>query len=49
VGVAYEPDEYLSNMADNTVKLTIDGKEVAAPKGMNLIEAAFRPSRGRRG
>jgi NADH-quinone oxidoreductase subunit G len=26
-------------MAD-TVKLTIDGKEVAAPKGMNLIEAA---------
>ena len=27
-------------MADNTVKLTIDGKEVAAPKGMNLIEAA---------
>ena len=26
-------------MADN-VKLTIDGKEVAAPKGMNLIEAA---------
>ena len=29
-----------SKMADNTVKLTIDGKEVAAPKGMNLIEAA---------
>jgi NADH-quinone oxidoreductase subunit G len=27
-------------MADNTIKLTIDGKEVAAPKGMNLIEAA---------
>jgi NADH-quinone oxidoreductase subunit G len=27
-------------MADNTVKLTIDGKEVVAPKGMNLIEAA---------
>ena len=27
-------------MADKTVKLTIDGKEVAAPKGMNLIEAA---------
>ncbi|MEI6084091.1 MAG: molybdopterin-dependent oxidoreductase [Verrucomicrobiota bacterium] len=27
-------------MADNTVKLTIDGKEVSAPKGMNLIEAA---------
>jgi len=27
-------------MADNTVKLTIDGKAVAAPKGMNLIEAA---------
>ena len=27
-------------MADNAVKLTIDGKEVAAPKGMNLIEAA---------
>ena len=24
----------------DTVKLTIDGKEVAAPKGMNLIEAA---------
>ncbi len=27
-------------MADNTIKLRIDGKEVAAPKGMNLIEAA---------
>lgn len=27
-------------MADNTVKLNIDGKDVAAPKGMNLIEAA---------
>jgi NADH-quinone oxidoreductase subunit G len=27
-------------MAEQTVKLTIDGKEVAAPKGMNLIEAA---------
>lgn len=27
-------------MPDNTVKLTIDGKEVVAPKGMNLIEAA---------
>jgi len=28
-------------MADNnTVKLTIDGKEAVAPKGMNLIEAA---------
>lgn len=27
-------------MLDNTVKLTIDGKEVAALKGMNLIEAA---------
>ena len=26
-------------MAD-PIKLTIDGKEVAAPKGMNLIEAA---------
>ena len=23
-----------------TVKLTVDGKEVVAPKGMNLIEAA---------
>src|SRR5436189_3455805 len=28
-------------MAD-PIKLTIDGKEVAAPKGMNLIEAAKR-------
>ncbi len=28
-------------MAD-TVKLTIDGKEAVAPKGMNLIEAAKR-------
>ena len=27
-------------MPDNAIKLTIDGKEVAAPKGMNLIEAA---------
>jgi NADH-quinone oxidoreductase subunit G len=27
-------------MPESTVKLTIDGKEVAAPKGMNLIEAA---------
>ena len=27
-------------MADNTVNLTIDGKAVVAPKGMNLIEAA---------
>jgi NADH-quinone oxidoreductase subunit G len=27
-------------MPENIVKLTIDGKEVAAPKGMNLIEAA---------
>ena len=27
-------------MAENTVKLTIDGKEVAAPRGTNLIEAA---------
>jgi NADH-quinone oxidoreductase subunit G len=27
-------------MPDNSIKLTIDGKEVAAPKGMNLIEAA---------
>src|ERR1035441_9417182 len=27
-------------MAENTIKLTIDGKEAAAPKGMNLIEAA---------
>ncbi len=27
-------------MADNTVKLTIDDREVVAPKGMNLIEAA---------
>jgi len=27
-------------MPDNTIKLTIDGKEVAAPKGTNLIEAA---------
>jgi NADH-quinone oxidoreductase subunit G len=27
-------------MADNIVKFTIDGKEVIAPKGMNLIEAA---------
>ncbi|HUJ71270.1 MAG TPA: 2Fe-2S iron-sulfur cluster-binding protein, partial [Verrucomicrobiae bacterium] len=27
-------------MSETTVKLTIDGKEVAAPKGMNLIEAA---------
>ena len=27
-------------MADQTVKLTIDGKEASAPKGMNLIEAA---------
>jgi NADH-quinone oxidoreductase subunit G len=27
-------------MPDQTLKLTIDGKEVAAPKGMNLIEAA---------
>ncbi len=27
-------------MADNTVKLNIDGKDVAALKGMNLIEAA---------
>ncbi len=27
-------------MAEQTVKLTIDGKEVAAPKGMNPIEAA---------
>jgi len=27
-------------MADPTVNLTIDGKPVAAPKGMNLIEAA---------
>ena len=29
-------------MADNTVKLTIDGKQVVAPKGTNLIEAAKR-------
>jgi len=27
-------------MTENTIKLTIDGKPVAAPKGMNLIEAA---------
>jgi NADH-quinone oxidoreductase subunit G len=27
-------------MPDNAIKLTIDGKEIAAPKGMNLIEAA---------
>jgi NADH-quinone oxidoreductase subunit G len=27
-------------MPDNNIKLTIDGKEVAAPKGTNLIEAA---------
>jgi NADH-quinone oxidoreductase subunit G len=27
-------------MPENLFKLTIDGKEVAAPKGMNLIEAA---------
>jgi NADH-quinone oxidoreductase subunit G len=27
-------------MPENNIKLTIDGKEVAAPKGMNLIEAA---------
>jgi NADH-quinone oxidoreductase subunit G len=27
-------------MPDNTVKLTIDGKEVQAPRGTNLIEAA---------
>ena len=27
-------------MAEQTIKLTIDGKEVAAPKGTNLIEAA---------
>jgi NADH-quinone oxidoreductase subunit G len=27
-------------MPDDTVKLTIDGKAVVAPKGMNLIEAA---------
>jgi len=27
-------------MPDNTVNLTIDGKAVVAPKGMNLIEAA---------
>jgi NADH-quinone oxidoreductase subunit G len=27
-------------MPENTIKLTIDGKEIAAPKGMNLIEAA---------
>ena len=27
-------------MPENTVKLTINGKEVAAPRGMNLIEAA---------
>jgi NADH-quinone oxidoreductase subunit G len=27
-------------MPDNAIKLTIDGKAVAAPKGMNLIEAA---------
>jgi NADH-quinone oxidoreductase subunit G len=28
------------SMSDNTVKLCIDGKEVVAPKGTNLIEAA---------
>jgi NADH-quinone oxidoreductase subunit G len=27
-------------MAESTIKLTIDGQEIAAPKGMNLIEAA---------
>ena len=27
-------------MAAETVKLTIDGKEVEAPRGMNIIEAA---------
>ncbi len=35
-GQSIEQDE----MADNTVKLQIDGKEVVAPKGTNLIEAA---------